>query len=194
MRRVPALAVSLVLATAAAAGAAPARGVTFTDPAGDADGVDGRAGATSQAAYDVVRVRLAPYQRTAKTSGVSVALTLAALPSTSPGSSYFVSATQGACEITASRTATATDGFAESTLVTCGTLGGWEHRNYSAGLKASGKTITFTVPAGVLPNARVGAPLTNVRVGTAAGEPVSGTIAPAHVDTARYAKAYRVGS
>ncbi|HWL37288.1 MAG TPA: hypothetical protein VNQ77_13985 [Frankiaceae bacterium] len=194
MRRIPALAVSLVLATAAAAGAAPARGVTFTDPAGDADAVDGRAGATSQARFDVVRVRLAPHARTAKSSGVAIRIDLASAPSTSPGSSYFFTAKQGACDITVSRTAT-TDGIANSTLVMCGPVVGEYHSTSVAkGLSPTGTSISFTVPADALPNPALGAQLTAIEVGTSAGEPVSGYASPARIDRAAYAKAYRLGS
>jgi hypothetical protein len=193
MRRIPALAVSLVLAGAAAAGAAPSRGVTFTDPAGDADGVDGRAGAASQAAYDVVRVRLTPHAPTRTASGVTVRVDLASVASTTPGSSYVFTATQGACAITVSRTFTP-DGAADSTLVTCGPLGEWENRGYAVRSAPASKSMTFVVPAAVLPSARPGATLTGIEVGTAFGEPVSGTFAPARIDTARYAKAYRLGS
>lgn len=48
MRRVLLAAVTTVLATASLAGAAPARGLTFTDPAGDANGLDGRTAVGSQ--------------------------------------------------------------------------------------------------------------------------------------------------
>jgi hypothetical protein len=54
--------------------------------------------------------------------------------------------------------------------------------------------MTFVVPAEALPDGSRGATLTGIEVSTAFGEPATGTFAPARVDTARYPKAYRLGS
>ena len=193
MRRVPALAVSLVLATAAVAGAAPARGVTFADPAGDADGVDGRAAAASQPAFDVVRVRLAPHERTAKGSGIAVTLTLAGAPSTAPGSTYFLKGTLGSCAFTAWRTFT-TDGVGDSANFDCGSAGGLTHKGSGSGITPvpGARTLTFKVPAAWLTGR--GTTLTGVEAGTATGEPAVGVATGPSIDVARYAKAYRIGS
>lgn len=197
MRRVPALAVTAVtavLATAAVAGAAPARGVTFTDPAGDANGLDGRATAGSQAAYDITRVTLTPHARTARAAGLTIRLDLAAAPSTAPGSSYVFAARQDGCDLTVSRTMTS-DGVTGSTLVNCAPGVGQLHSyTVTTGVVARGKSLTFTVPADALPNSAVGATLTGIEVGTTTGDQSSGVAAPARIDRATYAHPYRVGS
>lgn len=192
-RLTAALAVTAAALLAAPAAAAPA-GVTFADPAGDANGLDGRAPAGSQAAFDILRVRLSPHGRAGGTSGVAIRINLAAAPSMSPGSSYVFTAKQADCDITVSRTAT-TDGVAGSTFVACRPVVG-EYHSYSVakGFAANGRSLTFTVPADALPNAAVGAALTDVEVGTATGEPVSGFAAPARIDRAAYPQAYRLGS
>ena len=193
MRRSLALALVSAALLSAPATAAP-RGVTFTDPAGDANGSDGRVPAGSQAAFDVTRVRISPFQRTAKESGLAIRVDLSATPSTTPGSSYYFVARQGACDITVSRTASH-DGIANSTLVMCGPVVG-EYHSYSLakGLVANGRSITFTVPAEAIPDAALGARLTAIEVGTATGEPVSGYASPARIDRAAYPQAYRIGS
>lgn len=193
MRRTLPLALAAATLLAAPASAAP-RGVTFADPAGDANFLDGAHNAGSQPAFDVTSVRIAPYHRTAAQSGLAIRVDLAATPSTSPGSSYFFVAKQGGCDISVSRTAT-TDGIANSTLVTCGPVVG-EYHSYSVarGLAPSGRSITFTVPAEALPDAAIGATLTAIEVGTAPGEPVSGYASPARIDRAAYPKPYRIGS
>lgn len=194
MRRTAALAVTLALATAAVAGAAP-RGIVFTDPAGDANGLDGRAEAGSQAAFDVTRVRIAPHAANAKWAGVAVTVELAAAPATSPGSSYYLAATQGACDIRVTRTATV-DGVASSTLVTCdGVSGRYSGHDVARGTFATaGRALTFVVPAEALTDPRIGAVLTGIEVGTAAGEPTLGRVAPVTIDRATYPRPYRIGS
>lgn len=193
MRRSLALVLAVAALSAGTADAAPL-GVTFTDPAGDANFLDGAHGAGSQAAFDVTKVRISPYQRTKKTSGLTIRIDIAAVPSTAPGSSYVFVARQGACDITVSRTAT-TDGIANSTFVVCEPVVG-EYHSYSVakGMRPTGNSIVFTVPADALPDAALGATLTGIEVATATGEPLSGFASPARIDRAGYPKAYRVGS
>lgn len=193
MRRALALALAATAAFLAAPADAAPRGVTFTDPAGDANGLDGNAPAGSQAAFDVTRVRIAPHAPTKRQAGLTIRLDLAAVTNTMPGSSYVFTATQGACTITASRTWTTT-GAGDSTLVTCGPVGGLSHRGYSVRPGAAGRSVTFVVPAEHLPDSGIGATLTGIEVRTAFGEPAVGLAAPAMVDRATYPKAYRIGS
>jgi hypothetical protein len=191
------LAACAVLGTAAAAPAAtraPApRGVTFTDAAGDANFLDGRANAASQPAFDVVKVRVTPYERNRATSGRAVRLDLGGTPSTTLTSSYVFTATLNGCAFTASRTVSV-DGGTFSTLVDCGPGHGSQHSETASTLRPNGNSVAFVIPARYLPNARIGAVLTNIAVGTAAADPALGTSVPTQIDTARYAKAYRLGS
>ena len=193
MRRALAIACAAAALAAAPANAA-ARGVTFTDPAGDANALDGRAPAGSQASFDLTKVRIAPHAPTKTRAGLAIRVDLAAVTSTAPGSSYVFTATQGACTITASRTWTADGSAGDSTLVTCGPLGEWSHRGYSVKPAGAARAVTFTVPAEFLPDASIGATLTGVEVWTAFGEPAVGLMAPAMIDRAAYPKPYRIGS
>jgi hypothetical protein len=194
MRRTPAaLAVAAVLAAAGVATAAPARGVSFSDAVGDANGLDGASTVGSQPAFDVRRVTLAPYGRTSRTSGLTVRVDLTGPVSASPGSSYVFTAKQGECDLTFTRTIT-TDGVGASTLVVCGAVVGEYHSHSVSTAPAGGRSVTFEIPAELLPNATVGAQLTAIEVGTAAGEPVSGSATPARIDRAAYPDAYRLGS
>ena len=192
--RVPlALLVGLAVVAGPASAAAP-RGVTFTDPAGDANGLDGAHDAGSRPEFDVVRVRITPYAATRRVAGLAIRVDLADTPSTAPGSSYVLTAVQDGCDITVSRTATA-DGYADSTLVSCGRTKGEYHSSSALqSFRPSGRSVTFTVPPEALPSAVIGARLTDVEVGTATGEPVSGFAAPARIDRAVLAGTYAVGS
>lgn len=195
MRTLTALALALVAATAGSAAAAPARpsGVTFTDPAGDANGLDGANPTGSQAALDILKVRLTPYDRTRHTSGVTVRIDLGAAPLTAPGTSYVLNATQNGCTMTISRTITA-EGVSAHRLTMCGeTMGGYRHDNRGR-LIVTGNSIRFDIPAVELYDASVGAGLKDIVVSTSAGDPAIGTPVPREVDRAVYTKSYRVGS
>src|SRR5688500_31001 len=147
MRTLTALALALVAAAAVPANAAPARrpvGVTFTDPAGDANGLDGASSTGSQAALDILKVRLLPYERTKDTSGITVAVALGAAPLTAPGTSYVLSATQHGCTMTISRTLTA-EGVSSNRVTICGTaMGGYRHDN-AGNVVVTGKSLVFNV-------------------------------------------------
>lgn len=200
MRTTTALALALVAATAAtatSAGAAPARrpaGVTFTDPAGDANALDGANNAGSQAALDIVKVRLLPFDRTKSTSGITVAVELGAAPLMAPGTSYALSATQSGCTISISRTVTA-EGVSSNALTVCGTaMGGYRHDNDGHAV-VSGKSLVFNVPAIELFDDSVGAGLKDVEVSTSVGDPAFGMGSPPRrVDRAVYTGTYRLGS
>jgi len=195
MRTLTALALALVAATAGPAAAAPARpsGVTFTDPAGDANGLDGAHGAGSQPAFDVLKVRLSPHAPTRHESGVTVRIDLAAAPPTTPGTSYFFRTEQHGCETRVTYTV-GTDRPERSILTTCGTSGGFSFSSLVDPLRVSGSSVTFVVPADALTDATRGAGLKGIEVGTAVGDPMFAASPPAPVDRATYAKVYRVGS
>jgi hypothetical protein len=195
LRTAALLAAALLAATAATeATAAAPRGLTFTDPANDANFSDGAAPAGSQASFDVLRVRITPYARTRKTAGLTIRVDLAAAPSTAPGSSYVVVAQQNGCDITASHTAS-TEGASNSVVTTCGptSVSYWAYDADKA-FAPTGKSLTFVVPPEALLDAGLGARLSDLTVATSAGEPVSGLAAPAHIDTARAPKPYVIGS
>ena len=195
MRTLTALALALVAATAASASAAPARrpaGVTFTDPGGDANALDGANNTGSQAQFDVVKVKLTPFDRTKKTSGVTVAIELAGTPSMTPGTSYTFTASQFGCTVTVSRTITA-EGISGNSIETCGTGGGVSH-GMTSSLVNIGKTIVFTVPADEFFDATIGAGLRDIEVATTVGDPAVGAPSPRRVDRALYTKTYRLGS
>lgn len=194
MRIITALALAAVAATAAPSLAAPARGVSFTDPAGDANGTDGANGTGSQAALDVRKVTLSPFQRTAKSSGVTVRVELAAAPSTAPGTSYVFSATQWGCTLTVSRTVTA-EGVSSNEVRTCGTgSAGTSHDLGSASLVTSGNAIVFTVPADDLVDSSLGAGLKDIEVSTTIGDPAAGMPSPRRIDRALCPRTYRLGT
>ena len=191
--RLGAAVLTVLLAASGAASAAAPRGLTFTDPAGDANFADGANGAGSQASLDVLKVRITPYARTAHTAGITVRIDLAGPVSVTPGSSYFVSAKEAGCDITAARTAGA-DGVVDSMLVNCGDGSGRQSSAMLGTARLTGKSVTFDVPAEALPDGRIGAKLTDVQAGTSIADPAIGTTSPVHVDTARATVAYALGS
>lgn len=196
MRRVLTAAVSVVLATAALAGAAPARGLTFTDPVGDANGLDGRTDVGSQPHLDVVRVTLSQAARTKKTAGLAVRIDLAAPVSADPGTTYYVTGTQGACDFRVDL-AMGTDGWAGEYTRSCvsGTLdtGGYSGGSLRLAPPRGGRSVTIVVPASVLPDSRIGARITGIHAGSAISEPALHTVA-VHPDVASHPGPYVVGS
>lgn len=199
MRIVTAVTLALVAATAAAADAAPARrpaGVTFTDPAGDANALDGANNTASQPAFDILKVKLSPHQPTKTSSGVSVRIDLAADAPAQPGTSYVFAAKQYGCDLTATFTVGPDGTIANSRLTVCGSSGG----GYSSGtftdadFAIRGKTVTFGIPADAFVDSYPGSSISDIKVSTSAGEPASGAPSPADVDRALHPKRYRLGS
>ena len=169
--------------------------MTFTDPAGDANGLDGANGTGSQASFDIVKVWLGPHLPTKSDSGITVRLTLSAAPNTTPGSSIVFAAKQIGCDITVTKTFGVDGATPSSIRTTCGDVSAHGSTTNDGGaIIVSGTSLIVSIPAGWLLESRRGAGVSNIAVSTAVGDPATGAAAPAAVDTARYAKVYRVGS
>jgi hypothetical protein len=195
MRKALSIAVTAVLASAAVAGAAPAKGVTWSDARGDADFANGAASAASQAAYDIVRVRLSPKARTRTTAGIVVRIELAAPAATTPGTAFYLSGIQDGCDFTVTRAATA-DGWTDSSMLKCPATpghGAYQAATVRAGGGVNGKTVTFAMPDNALLDHKKGAKITGIEVGTALADPVVGVATPLHADTAPYSGTYVLG-
>ena len=194
MRRVLTAAVLAVLATAATAGAAPPRGLSFTDPAGDANFADGRTTTGSQAAFDVVRVTLSPAARTRTHSSIAVRIDLAAPAATTPGTGFFVSAKQDGCDIRVDL-ALGTEGWDTSYRRSCvgsPVQGSYSASMISAGTSPAGRSVTLVLPAAALADSRIGARITGIAAGTSVADPAAHALA-AHPDTASHPGPYVVG-
>lgn len=195
MRRVLLTATTAVLATASLAGAAPARGVTYTDPVGDANFLDGRTSVGSQPGLDVVRVTLSPARRTARTSGIEVRIDLAGAVPATPGTTYYFSAAQDGCDIRVDLSfgAQGWDSMYSRYCATGFAAGEYRGATTPAVAGPAGKTVTLVVPADALLDSRVGARVGNVTAGSALKDPALHELGP-HPDAAPYAGTYAVGS
>lgn len=188
-------AATAVLAAAAVAGAAPARGLTFTDPVGDANFLDGRTAVGSQPGLDVVRVTLAPAERTRRTSGITVRIDLAGPALTAPGTTYYFTADQDGCNVRVDL-ARGAQGWGSMYSRYCSTgLGAGDYTGGTivAPAAPNGTSVTFVVPADALRDSRIGAPLTGIHAGSALRDPVFHGVGP-HPDVASYSGTYAVGS
>ena len=195
MRRAAALSTVAVLLAAGPATSA-ARGVTFADPAGDADFTGGQAAPLSQAAYDVVAVTLTPAEVTRTTATIGVRIELAGAAAVAPGTAFYLTGRQGDCTFTVTRAA-GVDSWVETHMLQCppaATRGAYSTQSVRTVPPLAGKVVTFTVPRAALADSRIGAKVTSIEAGTAIADPVTGTATPAHPDTASYQGTYAVGS